>query len=185
MHISYILWDCIYVNDWRFSLLSTTVATPDITCKTTSAGATYRGTTNTTASGLPCQRWDSQLPHEHINNHAGRFPDATLEEAANYCRNPGPWFNIKMSSYQYRKSHCGDKTVVRSSYLHNGISYTGKMSSLYWIRAQMAIPLYGATQQHLYAGTFVLSQCVRVSRGIGFNTLRPRQNGHHFVDDIF
>ena len=41
-----------------------------------------------------------------------------------------------MSSYQYRKSHCGDKMVVRSSYLHNGISYTGKMSSLYWIRAQ-------------------------------------------------
>ena len=40
-----------------------------------------------------------------------------------------------MSSYQYRKSHCGDKTVVRSSYLHNGISYIGKMSSLYWIRA--------------------------------------------------
>ena len=26
---------------------------------------------------------------------------------------PGPRFNIKMSSYQYRKSHCGDKTVVR------------------------------------------------------------------------
>ena len=47
----------------------------------------------------------------------------------------GPWFNIEMSSYQYRKSHCGDKTVVRSSYLHNGISYTGKMSSLYWIEA--------------------------------------------------
>ena len=40
-----------------------------------------------------------------------------------------------MSSYQYRKSHCGDKTVVRSSYLHNGVSYTGKMTSLYWIRA--------------------------------------------------
>ena len=40
-----------------------------------------------------------------------------------------------MSSYQYRKSHCGDKTVVRSFYLQNGISYTGKMTSLYWIRA--------------------------------------------------
>ena len=51
----------------------------------------------------------------------------------------GPWFNIKMLSYQYRKSHCGDKTVVRSSYLHNGISYTGKMVSLYWIRAQDVI----------------------------------------------
>ena len=48
---------------------------------------------------------------------------------------PGPWFNIKMVSYQYRKSHCGDKTVVRSSYLHSWISYTGKMSSLYWMEA--------------------------------------------------
>ena len=40
-----------------------------------------------------------------------------------------------MTSYQYRKSHCGDKTIVRSSYLHNWISYTGKMTSLFWIRA--------------------------------------------------
>ena len=40
-----------------------------------------------------------------------------------------------MSSYQYRKSHYGDKTILRPSYLHNGISYTGKMASLYWIRA--------------------------------------------------
>ena len=51
---------------------------------------------------------------------------------------PGPWFNIKMSSYQYRKSHCGDKMVVRSSYLHNGISYTGKMTFLYWFDPQNA-----------------------------------------------
>ena len=34
----------------------------------------------------------------------------------NDAHETGPWFNIKMSSYQYRKSHCGDKTVVRSSY---------------------------------------------------------------------
>ena len=50
---------------------------------------------------------------------------------------PGPWFNIKMTSYQYRKSHCGDKTVLRWSYLHKGISYTGKMSSLYWTGPQV------------------------------------------------
>ena len=50
-------------------------------------------------------------------------------------RSAGPWFNIKMPSYRCRKSHCGDKTVVRSSYLHNGISYTGKTTSLYWIIA--------------------------------------------------
>ena len=47
----------------------------------------------------------------------------------------GGWFNKKMSSYQYRKSHCGDKTILRPSYLHNGISYTGKTTSLYWIGA--------------------------------------------------
>ena len=32
----------------------------------------------------------------------------------------GPQLNTKMSSYQYRKSYGGDKTVIRSSYLHNG-----------------------------------------------------------------
>ena len=38
---------------------------------------------------------------------------------------PGPRFNI-----QY-------KTILRPSYLHNGIFYTGKMTFLYWIRAQV------------------------------------------------
>ena len=58
--------------------------------------------------------------------HAGNIKSSS-------CISSGPWFNIKMASYQYRKSHCGDKTVVRSSYLHNGISYPGKMSSFNWI----------------------------------------------------
>ena len=48
-------------------------------------------------------------------------------------RYSGPCFNINLSSYPYRKSHCGDKMILRPSYLHNGISYTGKMTSLYWI----------------------------------------------------
>ena len=50
---------------------------------------------------------------------------------------PGPRFNIKISSHQYRKSHCRDKTVVRSSYLQNGISYSGKTASLYCIRVEV------------------------------------------------
>ena len=51
---------------------------------------------------------------------------STVSDLQTRCRHldPGPRFNIKMS-YQYRKSHYGDKTVVR-------ISYTGKMASLYW-----------------------------------------------------
>ena len=43
--------------------------------------------------------------------------------------------SIKMTSYWYRKSHCGDKITIISSYLHNKIFITGKMVSLYWIRA--------------------------------------------------
>ena len=52
-----------------------------------------------------------------------------------YGSESGPWFNKKILSYQYRKSHCGDKTILRPSYLHNGISYTGKTTSLYWTGA--------------------------------------------------
>ena len=48
---------------------------------------------------------------------------STTQQLPGYAKTPRPWFNIKMSSYQYKKSHCGDKTVVRSSFLHNGICY--------------------------------------------------------------
>ena len=76
-------------------------------------------------------------------------------------RGAGPWFNIKMSSYQYRKSHCGDKTIVRSSYLHNEISYTSK-TSLYWIRALVPISWHW---RHL-------------------DMLWPLQNGWYFADIV-
>ena len=66
-------------------------------------------------------------------------PKSCIVTDGNCEKKTGPWFNIKMSSYQYRKSHCGDKTILRPSHLHNGISYTGKMLSLYWIRALVVI----------------------------------------------
>ena len=46
------------------------------------------------------------------------------------------WFNANMLSYWCRNSHCGDKPILQLSYLHYGISYTSKMASLDWIRAQ-------------------------------------------------
>ena len=55
------------------------------------------------------------------------------------CCRSGSWFNIKMISDQYRKSCCGNKMISRPSYLHKGISFTGKTTSLYWIRAQMSL----------------------------------------------
>ena len=70
-------------------------------------------------------------------------PQAAWTEALlnTYCiqHRAGGWYNIKMSSYQYRKSHYGDKTILRPSYPHNRISYTGKIISLYWNRALVLI----------------------------------------------
>ena len=59
------------------------------------------------------------------------------------------WFDIKMPSYQYRKSHCRDKPVIKPSYLHNGISYTGKTASLYWIEALVKTTQLLQSIQHL------------------------------------
>ena len=114
-----------------------------------------------------------------------------------------------MSSYQYRKSHCGDKTILRPSYLHNGISYTGKMTSLYWIRAldlyvtrssatmiltmhnkpvpgfqeeRFQPPVPSQLWEMIY--THVLMNKNKFST-TQVNTWRPRQNGRHFADAIF
>ena len=70
---------------------------------------------------------------------------------------PGPRLNIKITSHQYRKSHCGNKTILQSSYLHNGISYTGKMTSLYWIRALFA----SAPSHYLNPCWLVVDQNIR------------------------
>ena len=46
----------------------------------------------------------------------------------------------KIPSYQYRKSHCGDEAILRPFFLHNRVSYTGKIACLYWIRTQDVNP---------------------------------------------
>ena len=50
-------------------------------------GLGYEGRITKTISGHTCQRWDQQSPHTHSQNVAD-FPDTSLEDAANYCRNP-------------------------------------------------------------------------------------------------
>ena len=71
------------------------VAAANKGCRRTRVGKEYNGTKSTTKSGRTCQAW-SQTPHGHKINDSVNFPDETLEEAANYCRNPddepnGPW----------------------------------------------------------------------------------------------
>ena len=106
---------------------------------------------------------------------------------------PGPQFNIKMTSYQYRKSHCGDKTVVRLSYLHKGISYTGK-TSLYWTWAPFILhsqyhccscPGNARSQGISTHGTDLILLEYSGLNTRSVNTLRQRWNRCHFADNIF
>ncbi|XP_014833442.1 PREDICTED: plasminogen-like isoform X3 [Poecilia mexicana] len=55
-------------------------------------GEDYKGKISVTENGFTCQRWDSQIPHNH-GFFPTVFPEKFLEE--NYCRNPNadsrPW----------------------------------------------------------------------------------------------
>ena len=76
-----------------------------------------------------CSRYIAQVASQEMNIWYQMLFFLRIKHATS-----GAWFNIKMSC-QYLKSHYGDKTILRPSYLHNGISYTGKATPLYWIRA--------------------------------------------------
>ena len=57
-----------------------------------------------------------------------------------------------MPSYQYRKSQCGDKNILRPSYLHTGVSYTCIMTSLCWTGDQTVaqMPEVKTKKKHLW-----------------------------------
>ncbi len=59
-------------------------------CRVTEMGNEYLGMVDQTSSGIPCQYWTSDIPHIRDDNprDAANFPDATLEGASNFCRNP-------------------------------------------------------------------------------------------------
>ena len=63
-------------------------------CLTTRSGEDYIGHQNHTVSGIPCQRWSSKSPHEHVYTDIKYFADYSSNPAviildvANYCRNP-------------------------------------------------------------------------------------------------
>ena len=63
-----------------------------------------------------------------------------------WWQKPGCWISAKMPPCQDRKSNYGDKTILQQSYLHNGIFYTVKKTSSYWIRSHPAINRNGTDQ---------------------------------------
>lgn len=69
-------------------------------------GRWYQGTKNVTKSGLPCQRWDSTVPHSY-DRPPNVFPE--VQNAENYCRNAGgeeptPWCYTMNQSVRWQ--HC-------------------------------------------------------------------------------
>ena len=73
----------------------------NIGCRLTQEGREYRGNISVTMDGFTCQAWTSQTSNPHAVTDLHLFPDHTLEEAQNFCRNPdenrdGPWcYGIK------------------------------------------------------------------------------------------
>jgi len=66
-------------------------------CNPSLDGHQYLGHISVTWSGKQCQAWASQSPHSHSYNQDDMYPDGSVSDASNYCRNPdknydgGPW----------------------------------------------------------------------------------------------
>ncbi|XP_072176378.1 CUB and sushi domain-containing protein 1-like [Diadema setosum] len=78
-------WEYCPVGDFNPECMDSGSADPR-ECYADPYGTDYRGNRNYTRSGLPCQVWSSQSPHEHTRT-PERYPDAGLGDH-NLCRNP-------------------------------------------------------------------------------------------------
>nr|CAB3263079.1 uncharacterized protein LOC101242091 [Phallusia mammillata] len=84
--------------------LSSFEIVPKVTECVIGDGNTYRGTVHTTVSGNECQRWDSNIPHNHYTT-PEHYPEDDL--VSNFCRNmdndTSPWCYTTDSSKRYEK----------------------------------------------------------------------------------
>ncbi|XP_036373679.1 hepatocyte growth factor [Megalops cyprinoides] len=97
-------------------------------------GEKYRGTVSVTPSGVQCQRWDSQFPHNHSYS-PQNYKCKDLRE--NYCRNPDgadlPWCfttdpNVRMA-FCTNIPRCGAQVPETGEcYEDNGEKYRGRLS---------------------------------------------------------
>ncbi|CAG5927518.1 unnamed protein product [Menidia menidia] len=98
-------------------------------------GTDYRGMMNVTPEGVTCQRWDSQLPHNHTFL-PQNFKCKDLRE--NYCRNPDgadyPWcFTTDPNQRIAKCTHiprCNGEAIQKiECYEGNGEMYRGTLST--------------------------------------------------------
>jgi len=61
----------------------------DVTeCNPTTEGFEYLGYVAETVNGRECQAWSAQSPHSHSYTNTSLYPDESVADASNYCRNP-------------------------------------------------------------------------------------------------
>lgn len=79
-----------------------------IDCKISDTGVEYSGTRDVTETLKLCLPWNTLSEHATALQNPDRFPDATLDDAVNYCRNPdrkagGPWcfYGDSQSQWEY------------------------------------------------------------------------------------
>ncbi|KAL4617936.1 hepatocyte growth factor-like [Arapaima gigas] len=97
-------------------------------------GENYRGKVDVTPSGIKCQRWDSQFPHNHSYS-PQNYKCKDLRE--NYCRNPNgadlPWCfttdpNVRWA-FCTNIPRCGTESAdTEDCYEDNGQKYRGQLS---------------------------------------------------------
>lgn len=123
---------------WEYCSIRTCDAPPAPTETTTECyqgrGRGYRGSVDTTPTGLTCQRWDSQHPHNHSYSPQD-YPCKDLSE--NFCRNPDgrefPWcFTTDPRVRMMFCSHipqCGaHNRPIKDCYEGFGETYQGDLS---------------------------------------------------------
>ena len=121
---------CFRIISTDYELIFTSIYNPpcSIVLKTMGCVGDYSHCASSWPAKFYCDQKD-------VSVHSGQILSVEIF-SLNRC--PGPWLNIKMSYYQCRKSYCGDETILWLYYLHNMISYTGEMASLYWIGVQLS-----------------------------------------------
>ncbi|XP_063688775.1 uncharacterized protein LOC134821890 [Bolinopsis microptera] len=135
-------------------------------------GNNYRGTVNTTISGLTCQKWDEKTPNNHDVNHK-EYPDSGLGGGHNYCRGPtkstfffpdGPWcYNGEGKEPPYE--YCDIPTCEESYFQKRAIKSTSAKPTT-WSIATTYMPT-GRTEQS--GGQLSRS----VTRHLSYTTHRP------------
>uniref|UniRef100_A0AAR2JRJ4 Hepatopoietin-A n=1 Tax=Pygocentrus nattereri TaxID=42514 RepID=A0AAR2JRJ4_PYGNA len=136
-------------------------------------GERYRGTVNVTPSGVACQRWDSQFPHNHSYT-PQNYNCKDLRE--NFCRNPDgseiPW--CFTTDPKVRKALCTNiprcKTEKTECYDGNGESYRGNVS-----KTRSGIPC-GLWSDHTYSRD---TRSEEASAGLQLNLCRNPDRDKH------